>query len=202
MSIEDRRFLKIADESAKIVDGHYSLKLPFKNDNSALPNNCCIAEQRLQSLKRKFNKNKEFKKEYVTFVTDMITKGYAEIVPKGQLARMDGQVWYLPHHGVYHPKKGKLTVVFDCGASFRGKALNAELLKGPDLTNSLIYVLNRFRQEPVGLKADITTMFHQVKVQDSDADFLSLVARRGRVTAPCGTHGQNDGPSLWGNIIP
>lgn len=175
MSIEDKRFLKIADESAKIVDGHYSLKLPFRNDDSALPNNRCIAEQRLQSLKRKFIKNKEFKEEYVTFVTDMITKEYAEAVPKEQLARMDGQVWYLPHHGVYHPKKRKLRVVFDCGASFCGKALNAELLKGPDLTNSLIDVLNRFRQEPVGLMADITAMFHQVKVQDSDADFLRFL---------------------------
>lgn len=117
MSIEDRRFLKIADESAKIVDGHYSLKLPFRNDDSALPNNHCIAEQHLQSFKKKFHKNVEFK-EYVTFVTDMINKGYAETVPDRQLTRKDGQVWYLPHHGVYHPKKGKLRVVFDCGASF------------------------------------------------------------------------------------
>ena len=88
---------------------------------------------------------------------------------------MDRKVWYLPHHRVYHPKKGKLRVVFDCGASFCGKALNAELLKGPDLTNSLIDVLNRFRQEPIGLMADITAMFHQVKVSDSDADFLRFL---------------------------
>lgn len=91
------------------------------------------------------------------------------------MTRKDGKVWYLPHHGVYHPKKGTLRVFFDCGASFCGKALNAELLKGPDLTNSLIDVLNRFCQEPIGLMADITTMFHQVKVPDSDTDFLRFL---------------------------
>lgn len=154
MSIEDRRFLKI-------VDGHHSLKLPFRKDDAALPNNRCIAEQCLQSLKRKFNRNKAFKEEYVTFMTNMISKGYAET--EGQLTRLDGQVWYLPNHGVYHPKKWKIRVVFDYGASFCGKALNTELLKGPDLTNSLIDVLSRLCQESVGLMADITAMFHQVQ---------------------------------------
>ncbi|XP_073713144.1 uncharacterized protein [Misgurnus anguillicaudatus] len=174
MSIEDRRFLKIADESATIVNGHYSIKLPFRKDNTMLPNNRCIAEQRLQSLKKKFNRNPSFKLGYVTFMTDMISSGYAEKVPEAQPTR-EGKVWYLPHHGVYHPKKGKLRIVFDCGASLCGKSLNAELLKGPDLTNSLIGVLNRFRQEPIGLMADITAMFHQVKVPVSDSDFLRFL---------------------------
>lgn len=83
----------------------------------------------MQSLRKKFNRNKAFRGEYITFMTDMITKGYAETVPEGQLMRKDGKVWYLPHHRVYHPKKGKLRVFFACGASFCGKALNAELLK-------------------------------------------------------------------------
>ncbi|KAK0133432.1 hypothetical protein N1851_031063 [Merluccius polli] len=175
MSVEDRRFLKIADDSAEILDGHYSLKLPFRKEDTTLPNNRYLGEQRLQSLKRKFNKNPSFKGEYVTFMTDMISKGYAEKVPEGQLAITEGKVWHLPHHGVYRPKKRKLRVVFDCGASFCGQALNAELLKGPDLTNSLIDVLNRFRQEPIGLMADITAMFHQVKVSNSHADFLRFL---------------------------
>ena len=135
--VKDRSFLKIADDSAEILDGHYSLKLPFRKDDTTLPNNRYLGEQRLQSLKWKLNKNPSFKGEYVTFMTNMISKGNAEKVPEGLLAIPKGKMWYLPHHGVYHPKKKKLRVVFDCGASFGGKALNAELLKGPDLTNSL-----------------------------------------------------------------
>ena len=33
MSIEDKRSLRIADETAKKVDGHYSLSLPFRKDD-------------------------------------------------------------------------------------------------------------------------------------------------------------------------
>lgn len=49
-------------------------------------------------------------------------------VPDEELGRNDGKVWYIPHHGVYHPKKHKLRVVFDCGASYQGVTLNEQLL--------------------------------------------------------------------------
>ena len=102
-----------------------------------MPNNRQIAEQRLQSLKRKMNKDEQYKQEYVAFLGDIFESSYAEEVPQEELGQSTGKVWYLPHHGVYHPKKKKLRVVFD-SASF-----NTELLQGPDLTNSLIGVTQR-----------------------------------------------------------
>ena len=48
---------------------------------------------------------------------------------------------YIPHHGIYHPKKNKIRVVFDCSARFKGTSLNDHLLSGPDLTNNLMGVL-------------------------------------------------------------
>ena len=55
----------------------------------------------------------------------MIDKGYAEVVPMKDLTKDDGQVWYIPHHGVYHSKKpGKLSVVFDCSANYKSQSLN------------------------------------------------------------------------------
>lgn len=93
---------------------------------------------------------------------DLISKGYAERVLAEDLGRSDGKVWYIPHHGVYHPQKGKLRVVFDCGATFQGMSLNNQLLQGPDLTSSLIGVITRFRKEKVVITADIEAMLHQV----------------------------------------
>ncbi len=175
MSREDQRFMEIMDQSISTENGHYCIDLPFRNNDVIMPNNRCLAEQRLKSLKRKFSRNQEFQEEYITFLTDVINKGYAEAVPQEQLLRDDGKVWYIPHHGVYHPKKKTIRVVFDCSAVFKGVSLNSQLLQGPNLTNTLFGVLTRFRQEHVTLMADIQAMFHQVKVSQKNVDFLRFL---------------------------
>ncbi|KAK0131909.1 hypothetical protein N1851_033296 [Merluccius polli] len=174
MSIEDKRFLEMANK-AVLNDGHYNLKLPFRKTDVCMPNNRQVAEQRLQSLKRKMKKDEQYKQEYVAFLSDIFENNYAEQVPQEELALSTGKVWYLPHHGVYHPKKKKLRVVFDCAASYQGLSLNTELLQGPDLTNSLIGVILRFRKEPVGIMSDIKSMFHQVRVAKSDVNCLRFL---------------------------
>ncbi|KAK0138796.1 hypothetical protein N1851_024658 [Merluccius polli] len=175
MSVNVKKFLNIVNESVKMKEGHYCINLPFKADSITMPNNRVVAEQRLCNLKRKFKRDPNYQKEYTEFLSDVIHKGYAEKVPSAQLNRSDGKVWYIPHHGVYHPKKKTLRVVFDCGATFQGTSLNSELLQGPNLTNTLIGVLTRFREQPVALMADIQAMFHQVKVTESDTDFLRFL---------------------------
>ena len=84
-------------------------------------------------------------------------------------------LWYLPHHGVLHPRKKKLHVVLDASARFSGTSLNDCLLSGPDLTNNLIGVLLRFRQEPVAMMADLECMFYQVRVPHSERDLLRFL---------------------------
>ena len=174
-SFEDKRFLKIMNESVTKRDGHYELRLPFRRDDVCLPNNKKMAEQRALSLKRKLERNAMFKKDYVSFMNDVLKKGHAEMVPEAQLHRNDGRLWYIPHHGVYHKQKGSIRVVFDCTSSFQGTSLNSELLQGPDLTNTLLGVLLRFRQESVAMMGDIEGMFHQVKIPEDDVDFLRFL---------------------------
>lgn len=70
-----------------------------------MPNNKTVVEQRALSLKRRLNKDLSFCSDYITFMSEMLTNGYAERVTTEQLARCDVRVWYIPHHGVYHPKK-------------------------------------------------------------------------------------------------
>lgn len=111
-------------------------------------------------------RNEKFKQEYTKFLEDVISNGYAEKVP---------HVFYIPHHGVYHPRKGKLQVIFDCGAEFNGTSLNEQLLQGPNITSSLIRVLLRFRQEPIAFISDVKSMFYQVKVAEEDKDFLRFL---------------------------
>ena len=75
-----------------------------------------------------------------------------------------------------HPQKpGKVRVVFDCASKFHGTSLNDQLLQGQDLTNSLVGVLLRFRQEPIATIADVEQMFHQVRVKPEDCDALRFL---------------------------
>ena len=105
----------------------------------------------------------------------MVKKGYAEKIPKDEV-RQDGRIWYLPHHGVFHPQKpNKICVVFDCSAEYKGEALNKHLLQGLDLTNKLVGLLARFRREPVAFMADIESMFLQVHVTEHCRDLLRFL---------------------------
>ena len=106
-------------------------------------------------------------------MADIIEKGYAHKVPAD--FQKSSAKWYIPRHGVYHPHKpGKIRVVFDCSAIYGGMSLNDQLLKGPDLTNSLFGVLSRF-QERIALMADIEAMFYQVRVIDADSTYLCFL---------------------------
>ena len=100
----------------------------------------------------------------------------AERVPKDRLRIRDGKINYVPHTGVYHPRKpDQIRVVFDCSAQFEGVALNEFLLQGPDLTNGLLGVLCRFRQERVAFMTDIKSMFHQFMVAEDHRDLLRFL---------------------------
>ena len=90
--------------------------------------------------------------------------GDVEEVPREELE--DPRLWYIPHHGVYHPKKPqKIRVVFDCSAQSHGTCLNNHVLQGPELMNSLTGVLCRFRQEPIAVMGDIECFTSSVLIR-------------------------------------
>ena len=121
-----------------------------------LQNNRTVAESRLQLLKKRFGREPQVHEKY---------------------KRCKNQdFWYLPHHPVFNPQKpGKIRVVFDSSAKHCGTSLNDQLLQGPDLTNSLVGVLSRFREEQIALISDAKALSHQVRVRPSDCDALGFL---------------------------
>lgn len=112
--------------------------------------------------------------DYKKFMDEIIALGDAERVPEQDIDKRPA--WYIPHHGVYHPlKPGKIRVVFDASAKFRGTLLNDHLLTGPELTNTLLGVLCRLRRGPVAFMCDIERMFHQFHVNACDQDYLRFL---------------------------
>ena len=177
LSYEEKIFLRKMDDGIVLrPDGHYQMPLPFKDTDQRLPNNRGMALHRLKGLKKRMLYDEHYHQLYNKSMDDVISKGFAEKVPQSQMTTEPGKVWYIPHHGVFHPKKpDKLRVVYDCSAKYKGESLNDHLLAGPDLTNNLVGVLCRFRQEPYAFIGDIEGMFHQFKVEKRQRDFLRFL---------------------------
>ena len=172
MSKNDVKALEIMKQSARLVSGHYEIRLPWKDYPPPLSNNRVQAEQRLSSLKKRLLRDPSLLQQYKQFMDDLLTNDHARKVQSKDNGPL-GTQWYLPHHPVFHPQKpGKVRVVFDCSAKYHRTSLNDQLLQGPDLTNTLVVVLTRFREEPIALTADIEKMFYQVRVPSTDCDAL------------------------------
>ena len=164
---------KMRDGAHRREDSHHELPLPFKQDQVKLSNNKEVALSRLGKLKGRLKHDSHYQKDYLAFMVEIINRGYAEKVPAEVIPLNNNQVWYIPHPGVYHPKKpDKIRMVFDCSVEYAGECLNHHLLQGPELTNNLVGVLCRLWQEPVALMCDIEGMFHQVEVNPEYRNFL------------------------------
>ena len=86
-------------------------------------------------------------------------------------------VHYMPHHGVYKASTMKLRIVYD-GSSRPGKgaySLNDCLEPGPNLMNSLVHILLRFRKGKFACMGDIVKAFLQVEIDEPDRDALRLL---------------------------
>ena len=172
-SVEDKKALQIMEETLKVVNGHFQVALPWRNNSLYSPNNKVVAERRGLLLKKRLLRDDDLLKKYQATMNDYLEKGYAERVPQEHLEVHDRPTWYLPHHPVTHPlKPEKVRVVYDCAASYGRTSLNQQFLQGPDQTNQLTGVLIRFREELIATVADVEAMFHQVLVEPEDRDAL------------------------------
>ena len=164
-SIQDKTALEMIEQSLKVVNGHFQVGLPWRTNPPYLPNNRLMVERRAGLLKKRLLRDEDLFAKYNATMNEYIEEGHAERVPTDELQPGHQPVWYVPHHPVTHPlKPEKVRVVFDCAAQFAHTSLNRQLLQGLDLTNNIVGVLTRFRQEFVSLVSDIQSMFHQVKI--------------------------------------
>ncbi len=168
MSQGDLKFLSIIDKISHkramiIMKCHYH----SKEKKTKLHNKQICAVHHLKCLEKRFKKDQRYNDYFVKFMYDIISRDDAEKVLEEEINY--SPVWYIPHHGVYHPlKPGKIRVVFYCSVKFQDTSLNDHLI-GPDLTNALVSVLCHLRM------CDIERMFHQFHVKKGDQDYLQFL---------------------------
>ena len=87
-------------------------------------------------------------------------------------------MWFLPHFAVIkESKKTPVRVVYDAKARYQGHSLNDYLVKGDNTNSDLFDVALRFRENEVGVIADISKIFQAIKIKPEDARFHRFVSR-------------------------
>ena len=101
---------------------------------------------------------------------ELKSNGYIE--PVHDSDGTPGHVWYLPYFVTSQAKK---YIVYDGKSKFHGVCVNDAILSGPDLLNSLVHILIRFRRGEFVLMADITKCYFQINLTASQRDLFRIL---------------------------
>ncbi|CAB3978894.1 PREDICTED: uncharacterized protein LOC107357656 [Paramuricea clavata] len=113
LSREDRQFLDIAKKGIHKNDsGNWEMPLPFRSEKVMMPNNRKQALNRLNGLLRTFKRKPQMQEDYLKFMSKVIDRGHAEVVPNEELTEAQDVPPTEAHHSLenvsanrcYHPK--------------------------------------------------------------------------------------------------
>ncbi|PIK42690.1 hypothetical protein BSL78_20459 [Apostichopus japonicus] len=152
-SQEDVQFLSTLKEGVHIAeDGHYEMPLPLRSIAMNLPNNRSLAWHRLSKLQKRLEGDIVYARDYCAFMQDIISKGFAERVPVGELTSQKVNkeqrdllrfLWWQNGDFTSEPVEYRMTVhLFGAGSSpgcanFGLKQIASDYEKefGPDVTH-------------------------------------------------------------------
>ena len=169
--------LQLFQQTIRYDGQRYTVRLPWREDHRALPDNYSLSEKRLQSTLKKLQKSPEILKEYNAVIQEQLQKGIIEEVPTTE-HDVVGEVHYLPHHPVIRQDKTttKVRVVYDASAKVKTHpSLNDCIHTGPPLLEQITSILLRFRTHAVAFTADIEKAFLMVGIEAADRDVLRFL---------------------------
>lgn len=159
-------------------NGHYSAKLPWKQEHKPLPTNFTVVKKRTENLVGKLRRNEHLFKTYGEIIDEQERRGFIEKVDIKETETPKRNVHYIPHHGV---EKDSLTtpvrIVYDCSCrqSKADPSLNDCLLSTPPQLNNLASILIRFRLHGFALTTDIEKAFLHIQLDEDDRDFTRFL---------------------------
>lgn len=92
----------------------------------------------------------------------------------------DVKSYYIPHHAVFKESSitTKLRVVFDASCkTSSGLSLNDTLFVGPTIQDDLFSILARFRTFRYAITADVTKMYRQILIDESQRPLQRILWR-------------------------
>lgn len=173
---EEKAALSYFNSTVEKNGNKYAVGLPW-NDMSTTgsvqrpPSNREVAEKRLMITTRKLKKENKLE-EYHKIFMDWQKEGF---IAQSSEVRVTGH--YLPHRPVF--KESTTTPVrpvFDASCKVgHNPSLNETLHKGPNLLELIPSLLLRFRENAIGVTADIRKAFQMVEVREEDQDYQKFL---------------------------
>lgn len=154
-------------------NGRYVVQIPFKENVFPLADSRNIVLRRFHQLERKLQRDNQIRQKYIEFMREYIELNHMQIATKPPLL---GKTVYIPHHAVV----SKFRVVFDGSCkNIAGTSLNKLQKIGPKLQLDLQDQIMCFRLNKIGFIADISKMFRQVLIDESQWDLQRIFWREG-----------------------
>ena len=152
----------------------YVVSLPWKVNHPPLPSNFGLALNRLKSLCKRFEMDREFMTHYTNVLNEQEARGFIERVSD----KYCNDSHYLAHHGVKRDSRTTpVRIVFDCSArrDAVSPSLNDCLWTGPTLTSDLLKILLKFRLNKFACTSDIEKAFLMVQLREEDRNFTRFL---------------------------
>lgn len=154
------------------------LQLPMLiNGTGPLPASESQARRRLTLLHKRLDNDQHLRQLYANGIILDERKGYIRKLSSTEAAALRMRIHnFIPHFPVFHPDKPeKCRRVLDAAAKNSGVSLNSRLNTGPNLLNTLVGIILRFRVGKFAINADIVEMFSQIIVPTAQQDLLAFL---------------------------
>lgn len=165
------------DKYTRARNGRFSVPIPIDPKIKEIGDSRPMALKRFHILESRFDREPEFKEQYVNFMREYQELGHMikvdHTLPKSEMT------YYIPHHGII--TSGKFKVVFDCSCKTNKKiSLNDAQLLGPKLQKDLFEIVLRARRHKVALSVDVKKMFRQIQIIPEQWDLQRIFWRESK----------------------
>ena len=161
--------LEMLNAIAKFDGERYEVGLLWQNAKPHLPNNYSSAVSQLKSLERRLEKDEKLKQRYKETIDVDVLKGFVRILDEAEIKntkkRLSVERSASP---CAEPEQAGQSETCNAASKFGGVSLFDNLMAGPDLLQSLIGIIFRFREKKIALTADVEAMFLQVTIPPAD----------------------------------
>ena len=165
-------FDEFKERLTRSPEGWYETTLPWKANHVELPSNKEGSLKRLKSLNKKLQRE-GLSAQYDAIIQEQLVEGVIEKAPSISQSQKE---FYIPHKSVIRnsAESTKMRIVYDASARATpdSPSLNDCLHPGPALQNKLWDILIQQRGYPVLLAGDIKKAFLQIRMHESERDFL------------------------------